>query len=526
MAVTPPVRSAGTGSDALSPSRRRAAMLGPFAAVVVAQAALVFPSPTSGLIQVQFHATASQLTWVSAIFFLPASVLELTFGTVGDLFGRKRLLVAGCFIAAAGDLIGAVAPGIGTLLAGQVIAGIGAAAIFPTSLTMLAHLNPGGRERANAIAQWTMGVAVGAAGGPLLAGAIGLSGSVRPAFGVVAALGLIAGVIALVTAADSRSPEGRRLDLPGQVTVAVALTAILYGVIEGADLGWDSASVIAAFIVGVVSGAAFVVIESRTANPMLNLSVFRIPAFTGSALVALVSMCGFLGAVFTVSIRVAVIQGHDSWIAGLITLIVNAVPFCVWPVFGRILYRMPARWLMSLGLACLAAAQAWLSQVPITAASLWWLTGPLLLTGIGFNAVVSTMSAATVNAVPRRLLGMASGATNLVRDFGQAIGVAIVGAIAAAGADGRLPGLLARAGLDPKSLAIVTGIMRAGGPVAVAHANIGPASARTIPAAQQALWHGYSTGLLWCCGFSLLALVIALITMRPVASGPDPALSS
>lgn len=513
MSATPSVHGIGTAERGTA--RRRAAMLGPFVAVVAAQVAMVFPAPTNGLIQAQLHTTASQLSWVSAIFFLPTAVLELSFGIAGDLFGRKRLLVAGCFVVAAGDLLGAVIPSIGALLAGQVIAGIGAAAVFPTSLTMMAQLNPGEKERAGAVAQWTMGIALGVAGGPLISGAIGLGGSYRPAFAAVTAIAVAAGVIAQLTAVDSSAPEGRRLDLPGQATVAVALAAILYGVIEGADLGWTSAPVIAAFAAGAVFLIAFVLVEDRAAVPMINLAVFKIPSFTGAALVAMVAMTGFLGTVFSVSIRVTVIQGQSSMIAGLVTLILNIVPFLTWPVFGRILYRVPPRVLMSVGLVCLAGGEIWASQVPLRDLSPLWLSGPLLLLGLGFNAVVATTSAAALDAVPPRLLGIASGATNLMRDFGQAIGVAIAGAIAAAVAGGQLPGLLARAGLNPRSLAIATGILHAGGPVAVAHASIGPASATTIPLAQQALWHGYSAGMAWCCVFSLIGLVIALITMRP-----------
>lgn len=522
MAATPSVSSSATQDPAPPPSRRRAAMLVPILAVAVAQVALVFPSPTSGLIQSQFHATATELSWVSAIFFLPTSVLELTFGVAGDLFGRKRLLALGCFVMAVGDLVGAAAPNIGVLIAGQALAGVGAAAIFPTSLSMLVSLSADGKSRAYAFAQWTMGIAAGSSSGPVIAGAIGLSGSVRPAFAVVAAIGVVTGIITVLLAADSRSPQGRRLDLPGQAAIAIALTAILFAIIQGTTGPKPPPAALIALVAGIVFLVVFVIIEKRTAVPMLDLSVFRVPAFTGAALVAIVSMCGFLGGMYSVSMRVAVIQGQNSLITGLTTLIVNIIPFLLWPFAGRILYRVPARWLMSIGLVCLAAGQAWLSQVPVADTSLLSIAGPLLLFGIGFTSVVSTMSAATVNSVPARLVGVASGATNLVRDFGQAIGVAIIGAVAMAGATAQLPGLLAKAGLDPKSLAITTGISKAGGPIAVAHANIGPASAKTIPLARQALWHGFSTGLVVCAVLSVIALVIALITMRP-ASAAEPA---
>lgn len=520
MAATAHTASSAGGTP-ISASARRAAMAAAFVAVVAAQVALVFPSPMNGLIREHFNASATQLSWVAAIFFLPTSVLELSFGILGETFGRKRLLVGGGIVLAVGDLIGALAPNIPTLLVGQVLAGIGAAAMFPASLSLIAHLTPAGRERAKGLSLWTMGLAVGASGGPLVAGWIGLSGSYRPAFAVVAALGLVSAIVSALFAVDTAVVRRRRLDLPGQITVAVALTALLYAVLQGSDEGYGSGTIIAAFVVGAVGLVLFAALELRSRAPMVELSIFKIPAVTGSALVALVAMCGFLGAIYTVSIRVAVIQGQNSLHAGLTTLILNIGSFLLWPLFARALHGVSPRLLMCGGLLLMAIGQFWFSQVPLSNTSLWGLTGPLILMGIAFNVVVATMSGATLAAVPASQLGVASGTTNLVRDFGQAMGVAIVGAIATAAATSKLGGVLPTLGLDPQSLGMSEGILHTDGSIGVMgaagapHSPLAPFAPKIIPAAQDALWHGYSLGLVWCGVFSLVAMVVAFATIRP-----------
>ena len=499
--------------------RRTAAMLPAFVAVFVAEFAMVFVAPLNGVIQADLHTTGSQLSWVTAIFFLPTAALELTFGVLGDLFGRKRLLVGGTLAVAAGASIGAAASSIQVLFVGQAVAGIGAAIIFPTSLAIIANQTPKPRDRARGVALWTMGITVGAAVGPVSAGAIGLGGSYRWAYVAVLVGAVVATVLSLLWAPDSRSPEGRGLDLVGQVSLAVALTAVLYGLIEGPDLGWVSAPILGCFAVGVVLFAVFFVTENRTRFPLLDLSLFKIPTFSGAALVALISTCGFTVFIFTVAIRVAVIQGHNSLVVGLMNLIVGGIPILLWPFFGRLLFRIQLRWIMMTGLVAIGIAQVWVSTMPITDLSIGHLVAPLLLAGFGFPAVLSTTSAGAVNVVPPRLAGMASATTNMVRDTGGVVGVAIASAIGFGNAAAVLPSFLAKNGVTGPFLAIVNHVASIGGPVAVAHAPLGPQAALSMSAGQAALWHGFSLSLLLSCALTVVSLVIALFMIRSIPAG-------
>jgi MFS family permease len=500
-------------------------MLPAFVAVFVAEFAMVFVAPLNGVIQADLHTTGSQLSWVTAIFFLPTAALELTFGVLGDLFGRKRLLVGGTLAVAAGASIGAAAGSIQVLFIGQAVAGIGAAIIFPTSLAIIANQTPQPKDRARGVALWTMGITVGAAVGPVSSGAIGLTGSYRWAYVAVLVGAVVATVLSLVWAPDSRAAEGRGLDLAGQVSLAVALTAILYGLIEGPDLGWGSVTILGCLGGSVVLFAVFIVIENRTRFPLLDLSLLKIPTFSGAALVALISTCGFTAFIYTVAIRVAVIQGHNSLVVGLMNLIVGGIPILLWPFFGRLLFRIQLRWIMVTGLVAIAVAQVWVSTMPITDLSIGHLAPPLLLAGFGFPAVLSTTSAGAVNVVSPRLAGMASATTNMVRDTGGVVGVAIASAIGFGNAATALPAFLAKNGVTGHFLAIVDQVAAKAGPVAVAHANLGPLSARSTSAAQAALWHGFALSLLLSCALSVVSLLIALIMIRsiPAGSRPEPA---
>src|SRR3984957_8715634 len=241
----------------------RGAMIASFTAMFTATIAMVAPAALNGDIQSQLHASGSQLSWVTAIFFIPTAALELTFGVVGDLLGRKRLLVAGSVVLAVGVGIGGLAGSVPVLLVAQAVAGLGAAILFPTSLAAVAHLTPDPRERAKGIVMWSMPLAIGAAVGPVMSGAIGLHNSFRWAYGAIFLLAIVSAAVSAVLARDSRSPEGRGLDLAGEVLFAVALTAILFGVVHGSNTSYSSPGIIACLAGGAILMIAFVAVEFR-----------------------------------------------------------------------------------------------------------------------------------------------------------------------------------------------------------------------------------------------------------------------
>ena len=303
---------------------RPRALLAVVLAVFVAQMALAIPAVLNGLFQQDLGTSSAQLTWISDAFLVPVCVLELSFGVLGDLFGRKRLLVGGALVLACGDAIVLLTPGASVststrllvLWTGLAIAGLGAGAIFPTSLAMVAAGTHTARDRARSVSIWAAALSVGNCGSPILGGLAArepfgsdpLAGW-RWAFLVVIALALTSAVVSMVAAADSSSPEGRSLDWPGQVTIAVGLFALLYAVVQAPSSGWLAGSTLLAFAVAACCLLLFLLVERRSSAPLLRLDFFRDRNFAVASIVTAIGMFAFLGIAYSTSIRLSAIQG-------------------------------------------------------------------------------------------------------------------------------------------------------------------------------------------------------------------------
>ncbi|MFF7472892.1 MFS transporter [Streptomyces sp. NPDC008092] len=470
-------------------------------AVAAAQLCITVPSPINGEIQSAFGASGSQVAWVTSAFILPTAILELNFGVVGDLFGRKRLLVLGGFVLALGELLNATSQNITMLWIGQALAGIGAAALFPSSLAVIAAATPEEKDRAKAVSTWALSISLASAVGPLSSGILATVADFRWAFVPPVVLGIAVGIACWALVTDSKAPEGRALDWPGQISIAVGLTALLWGIIEGGDRGWSSPSIVFALALAAVALVGFVLAEQRAASPMFNLELLKIPSFAAAAVVALTGMFGFIGTAYCVSIRLGAVMHLSALRAGMPFVILQLIPLLLAPVLSRMLTRVEPRWLLMGGLLPMAAGQFWIAALPITTTSLAAFIGPVLLLGVGFICVVSSLTSAAVNAVPIEMTGMASGATSLVREFGQGLGPAVISTIAMSAASSALVGKLS--GAD-------AGMEAAAGPLAVV--NAGSDSARA--AAQDALAHGMALGVVICGCASLLGALVTLLLVR------------
>src|SRR6202012_1832091 len=343
-------------------------------AVGVAQLALAIPAVLQGLFQKDLATSTSQLTWISDAFLVPVTLLELTFGVLGDLFGRKRLLIIAAIMLAAGGGVALVVPGassptgtrVAVLWIGMAIAGAGAAAIMPTSLAMVAAGTPTPKARARAVAIWAAALSAGNMLSPVLGGWLAgfkygsdPNASWRWAPVAIGLLALISVAASALFARNSSSPRGRSLDWSGQVTVAVALFALLFAVVQGPAAGWGSAEVIIGFIVAAVFLVLSVVAENRTAAPLLNLDLFRIRAFAIGSIATVVGMFCFLGTAYATSIRLAAILLFTPLHAAIAVVLFNGIALPMIPVTERLLHRYNPRWTMGAGLVLMAAGDLW-----------------------------------------------------------------------------------------------------------------------------------------------------------------------
>ena len=527
-----------------SPSRLTPGTLAAaISACFVAQFGLSIPAVLNGYINQDLGLSSTTLTWVSDAFLVPVTLFELSFGVVGDLFGRKRLLAIGSGLVVIGGLLGYLTPsdGAGWLLTAQVISGVGAAAIFPTSIAMLAAGTHTVRERAHAISVWAAALTAGGFMSPVIGGLLaevhhsgGEFASWRYAFLAMAVLALVSAVLTLLVAQDSSAPEGRSLDWPGQIAVAVALFALLYAVIQGAEDGWGSPLVIGAFVVAVVGLIVFVMIERRVDRPLIQLELFNNRMFTVSAVVTVLSMFAYLGTAYATSIRLSAIQGYTPLQTSVGFVLLNIMGVVLFPVSPRILQRFNPGWVLAAGAALIGIGDVALAAIPATVHSIAAIAVPLLVVGAGFKTAVTAITVVAVNSVPTPKAGMASGATSMLRDFGLTLGPAIVGAIALTNAANAISAKIAESPALKKAVdafyaapAHVPEEKRASVEAAVGAVKSGPLGANAVPShvpgpdgklmpfnplkavAFDALSHAYAIGFLVCGIAALLAALIA-----------------
>jgi MFS family permease len=532
-------------------------------AVCVGQVALAIPAVLNGLFQTDLGTTSSQLTWISDAFLVPVTLFELTFGVLGDLFGRKRLLLFGAGMIVIGELVGALSPGAsastGTrslvLWIGQALCGVGAAALFPSTLSMIAAGTHTARERGRAIGLWAAALSAGNVISPLAGGLIvklkfgsDPNASWRWAFILVAVLGAVSFAVSLLFAQDSKSPEGRSLDWPGQFTIPIALFGLLFAIIQAPTAGWASAEVVVGFVVAAVFFALFIVAERRAPAPLLRLDLFANRSFAVVAFVTVTGMFAMLGTAYATSVRLASIQGFSPLKTSIAFVLLNGITVAQVPLTIRLLPRVNPRWMLATGFGLIAFGDFWLSSQTATDASLWPIVPGLALVGFGFALAISSSTAAAVNAVPDGLEGMASGATNTLRDFGFTLGPAVVGAVALGRATSNIN---ARVAASPKlhqalqsfyaSPAHAPAAQQAKVTAAVQAVKSGPLGQNGVPAAVpgpgghpmpfnplhtiafHALDHAYNLGYFVCGAAAAVSFLLAAIVLGGRRTGAEEA---
>ena len=538
-------------ANAASPRLSAGTLAAAAIAVCVAQVALAIPAVLNGLFQQDLGTTSSQLTWISDAFLVPVTLLELTFGVLGDLFGRKRLLVGGALMMSLGELIAVLTPGASAsvdtrvlvLWTGQILAGIGAAALFPTTLAMVAAGTHTVAERSRALTIWAAALASGGFVSPVLGGFVAKIGfgsdpyaSWRWAFIAVLLLGVVSAAYSAFAAQNSSAPEGRSLDWPGQITVALALFALLYAVIQGPTSGWGSAAVVGGFVVGGVFLVLFVIVEHRSAAPLLRMDLFHNRAFAICSLVTVIGMFAYLGAAYTTSIRLAAIQGFSPLRTAVAFVLLNGMCLPLMPITKRLLERYNPKWALGAGALSTAIGTFWLASISASDRSLLSVTVPLIVIGVGFALGVASVTAVAVNTAPNHLAGMASGATSMLRDFGFTLGPAVIGAIALSRAASEMQAKIASNQTLQKALeafngaaAHVPAAQRPSVEAAIGAVNSGPLGANAVPAmvpgpagklvpfnpvkdvAFHALDHAYSVGYVVCGIAALVAAVLGVL---------------
>ncbi|WAL68450.1 MFS transporter [Amycolatopsis cynarae] len=492
-------------------------------AVLVAQVANALPASLNGLFQEDLHTQGSQLTWITAAFMIAVVVFEFTFGVLGDLFGRRRLVAIGSALVVVGGAVCATAPDVQMLWLGAGLNGLGAGAMFPGSLALVAAITHTAAERARSIAVWAGFLSAGAAISPVLGGIFAGIGSWRGSFWVLAGLALASAILTLALSAESSAPEGRGLDVPGQITFAIGLILMLFAAVQGPEDGWGSPHIVGSLVAGAVFLVAFVLVERRAASPILNLGLFANRAFTVTSIVAVIGMFAFLGACYGMSMWLGPVQHQAPLRVAVPFLFLQGPAFVLIPVVSRLLGRVSPVWLLGAGLVLMAAGCFLATGLDVADSGLGGVIGPAALIGIGFALTVSSMTAVSLNTVPLHLAGMASATTNMLRDLGFALGPVIVGAVALSNAGDRFRSALSGARLPAGELGAATEIGRQAGPIAVNSLPPGTPGSAAHELAMASLGSGFRLAFVVCGVAALAAAVLTVAGMAGIrATQPTP----
>ncbi|WP_349345389.1 MFS transporter [Streptomyces rapamycinicus] len=470
-------------------------------------------------IQRALHASTSQLSWITDAFVLPMAALILSAGVFGDVHGRKKVFQAGLSFAVIGAAVALSAQSVQVLWAGQALAGLGAAALLPTTLALISHVVPDPHQRAKFVGLWAAALMTALAVGPLMAGVILDHAAWRWIYLPTIPVAVLTMMIAAPLVADSRAPGSRRLDWPGQITAALAITSLVYGVIEGGADSFSEPRVIVALALAAVSALAFVLAERRSASPMLDLALFRSPAFSATTLIAMISFLGLIGFFFVLSLYFGMVQRLDTLDAGYRLLAVTAVCLLVGVVVGPLMRRISARVLITIGL--LITSGALVSLTALDAHTVFGaLAWRLALLGLGLGLVVTPMTATAVASVPHRLAGMAAAGNNAFRQVGGALGPAVLGVLLTTRTTDTLPGHLAAAGVDGATARRITAAVDAGGLGTVARMDLGADTGRALGALSAAFLDGLQLCLIVAAALALLAAIVGAVLLRTRGPGP------
>ena len=417
------------------------------------------------------------LQWVVDGYLVTLSAFILLGGSLGDLYGRRRVFVVGLFVFTAASVACGAAPSIGTLVAARAVQGLGAAMLVPGSLAIVsAVFHPD--DRSTAISAWSGLAGISTAIGPFLGGWLIESVSWRLVFliNVPLAAVAVAATVRHVPETRDEAETARLPDLPGASVVAIGLGAVAYGLIESHEV-WTAA--------GAVALVVFVVLEARRSHPMLPLAIFRSLQFSGANLTTLAVYAALSGATFLLVLDLQQLLGYSPTESGASLLPATALMLVLSPRVGRLAQRTGPRLPMTVGSLVVGLGLFLMSR--IGAGSTYWTTvlPAVVVFGLGLSITVGPLTAAVLGAVEDRHLGVGSAVNNAVARVAGLLAVAVLPGVA--GLTGSASDTEAFADGFPRAARLCAGLCVVG--AVVAWATIRRAAA--VPAMPQpALDHG------------------------------------
>jgi EmrB/QacA subfamily drug resistance transporter len=378
-------------------------------------------------ISLDLGTTSSQLTWIADGYTVALAALVLPFGALGDRFGRRTLLLLGAVVFGLASLAASLSQSPAALIGSRVAMGVGAAMIMPGTLSTITAVFSN-EHRGRAVSVWAGFASSGAILGLLTCGLILEWFTWRASFVATAVLAGITFVVALRLAPNTSDREEATIDLPGFLLSGIGIGALVFGIIDGAEMGWTAPTALLGLAVATVSLAGFVAWELHTPRPMLDVRLFALRGFgTGSMALTVQFLCLF-GFFFVGLQFLRLILGYSPLLSAVSLLPLGMI---VMPMSRRaphVVERFGARRVMAIGLASLAFGMAIMSTLDGTS-SYWHFLAGLAVFAFGMAFTSTPATTAIVTSLPRGKQGVASAMNDVSREVGSAIGIAVLGSL-------------------------------------------------------------------------------------------------
>jgi EmrB/QacA subfamily drug resistance transporter len=457
-------------------------------------------------------ASASQLQWIVASYTVVFAGLLLTAGSLGDRFGRRHALLAGLATFTAGSVLSAMATSTGVLIAGRGVMGVGGALVMPTTLSILVNAFGDPRERARAIATWTAVAGAGIALGPIVGGYLMRSFSWSSVFWINVPLLALALVGTLHVVPDSRDPHAGRLDPVGALASTVAIGTLVYALIDAPERGWTSMPTLMTFMVAAMAAGMFVRWELRRDEPMLDIRLFADRSFSSGSLALAMLFFALAGTSFLQAQYLQFVLDYTPLAAGA-ALVPAAIGMVVGTGVGAHLATMLGGRIAVVGGIVTAGIGVVVQAVFIDGTSYAPTGVGLLLFGLGAGIAMAPATDLIMSTLPPERAGVGSAVNDTVREVGGALGVAVIGSIAASGYASNLGSHLD--GVPTEVQAVASDNL---GATLEVSSHLGVRGTELATAAREAFTASMSSSLWVGVGLAAVAAVIAW-TRLPKQSG-------
>jgi EmrB/QacA subfamily drug resistance transporter len=472
----------------------------------------------------ELHASNSQLQWVVDAYSLVFAALILAAGSLSDRVGRKGFLLAGLGVFGLASVGGGLTSTPGQLILARCLMGLGAAMIFPSTLSLISNVFVERADRARAIGLWGATAGAAIALGPIAGGWLIEQFSWQSIFFALAPVAALGAALVVVSVPSSRDPRARRTDGPGLVLSTGAMALLIYTIIEAPNHGWGAARSLAGFALAVVLFGSFIARERSTAEPMLDVSLFRNLRFSAASASVTVTFFALAGFIFLITQYFQLIKGYGPLSAGVRVLPV-ATCVAIASVLGtRLAVRFGTKLVVTTGLVLLAIFFLWVSLSTVTTSYLT-IAITMVFCGTGMGLTSAPATEAIMGVVPRAKAGVGSAVNDATRLLGGTLGVAVIGSVYASVFASRLtatlpsalPGALNHAAHQSVGAALAVAARLAAGQ------NVALSSA-VHDAAAHSFTHGLSIACLVAAGVSVAGALLAgaFLPAQPGRAGVEP----